>query len=668
MAGGSKAFTFDADDDSSKSRIFVIEPRHGYTLNPNINININLDQDGSRNSPQDTGIPTRTNTNTNTSVNANANVNTGITQEAHKLWSITLPGKRSDRGSQRGQTTWQRQKQFKRINSVSSELIGGHSSFSEFADIENELTPLLSEPLVKDPQPNIREDLNRALSPRQLNMLSLAGVIGTGLYLSTSRALYVGVPAGLFIGYALMGGVVYLTLVSLGEMSTYMPISGSFAQYTKKFGSDPLAFALMWNYWFTDAVSVGSHLTALQLMLKYWETDYVEYWSVAMVFWILALVFNVFHVKIYGEAQYWLALLKITAILGFFVFAVLVNLGHNSDSSYVGFHNWGIADAPFPNGIRGCLAIFVGASFAYGGTASVTLTGGETENPLRNTPRMIKTVFWQILLFYIIATFLISMDVPYLYPNLANKETVTSPFTIVFQMAGGRILGSFMNAVIVIGVISACNHSVYSGGRVLYNIGLEKFAPSFCFPLTKTNEHKIPYVAVLCTWIVGSVCFTAPYIGPGRLWAWLQSIVGISNQIAWFCVSITSIRFRKGLKKQGKTDELHYINWTYPYGPYIVAGFLVLLFIVQGWHVWDVKDPSALIALYIELVVFMVMFVARRLYTGKRFVAYSEMDFVTDKYIPSEEMLELNRRLDSRLDNLTGWRRVRRVVTDYVAS
>ncbi|KAG0669580.1 hypothetical protein C6P45_003570 [Maudiozyma exigua] len=125
----------------------------------------------------------------------------------------------------------------------------------------------------EDPEGHIREDLQRALKPRHVSLISIAGIIGTGLYLSTSKSLATGGPASLFMNYTIMGIVVYLTMLSLGEMSTFMPISGSFVSYAKKFGSESFAMALMWNYWFNDAVSVASDLTALQLVMDYWKTS-----------------------------------------------------------------------------------------------------------------------------------------------------------------------------------------------------------------------------------------------------------------------------------------------------------------------------------------------------------------------------------------------------------
>lgn len=524
-----------------------------------------------------------------------------------------------------------------------------------------ELDPSLTTEEDYDPEANIREDLQRALKPRHINMISIAGVIGTGLYLSTAKSLYQGGPASLFMNYTIMGGVVYLTLLCLGEMSTYMPISGSFCSYAKKFGSESFACALMWNYWFNDAVSVASDMTALQLVMDYWDTEAsgFPYWAASLLFWFLVVLLNVIHVRFYGEAEYWLAMLKVIAIIIFFILSIVVNVGHNPQHEYIGFKNWNHGEAPFVDGFKGFASLFVSASFAYGGTESITLTNGEAANPLRNTPKIVKTVFWRILVFYVGSTFFIAMNIPYDYPGLDTKSVVTSPFTLVFQMAGTKAAGSFMNAVIMTSVISACNHALFAGSRVMYNMGLEGFLPKKI--VSRTNRYKVPYVSVLITSSIGLLCFGASFIGAGTVWTWLQNIVGVSNQIAWLCIGITSIRFRKGLEKQGKTHELRYKNWTYPYGPYFLVIFVTFIILVQGWSAFDPWDVTNFFSYYLDLFVFPFCFIIWWLYKRDRFVKLEDMDFVTDRYIPTKEIIELN----ENLDHLKGWKRTRQWLNDY---
>ncbi|CAK7895659.1 amino-acid permease GAP3 [[Candida] anglica] len=500
----------------------------------------------------------------------------------------------------------------------------------------------------KSNRPPPTENLNRSLSTRQINMISIAGVIGTGLYLGTGKSLAAGGPLSLLICYSLIGVVVYLTLLSLGEMATYMPVSGSFTTYAKRFGSDSFGFAILINYWFNDAVSVASDLTALQLVMGYW-TDF-HFYVISLIFWVFLLSLNVFHVRFYGETEYWLALLKVISILMFFIISIIVNAGHNSNHEYIGFKYWSQGDAPFVNGFRGFAKIFVTASFAYGGTESIALTAGEMKNPATGMPKVVRTVFWRILIFYVFSVFFIGMNVPYDYPNLSTKSVTTSPFTIVFQMVGSKASGSFMNAVITTSVISAGNHALYAGSRLAYTLAVEGYVPKV---FARTNRWKVPYVAVLFTWLCGGLCFGSSFIGAGTLWNWLQNLVGVSNQLAWWCIGITSIRFRRGLEKQGKTHQLTYKNWTYPYGPWFVIIFVTVIILVQGWDSFSPWDVSSFFSYYIELGIFPVCFVFWWLVKkGKdKFVKYEDMDFETDRYFKTDEEEEE----DKYAATLTGW-------------
>jgi AAT family amino acid transporter len=493
------------------------------------------------------------------------------------------------------------------------------------------------------------ELLQRKLTARQVNMITIGGVIGTGLYLGTGKSLAAGGPLSLIIAYIIIGILVFLTMLSLGEMATQFPVSGSFTTYAKRFGSDSFGFAILTNYWLNDAVSVASDLVALQIVMEYWKPQIPSY-VISLIFWLFLLALNIFDVRFYGETEYWLSLLKIVTIIIFFIISIVVNAGHNQMHEYIGFRYWSQGDAPVVNGFRGFASIFVTAAFAYGGVESITLTAGETKNPKKVIPRTIKNVFWRILIFYVFTAFFIGMNVPYDYPNLSTKTVATSPFTIVFQMVGAKAGGSFMNAVIVTSVVSAGNHALFAGSRLAYNLGTQGYFPKF---FTRLNRWKIPYVAVFFTWISGGLSFGSSFIGAGEVWSWLQSIVGLSNLISWWVIGITSIRFRRGLAKQGKTDELIFKNWTYPYGPWIVVIVGAFIILVQGWSTFSPWSKLDFVQSYLELAIFPACYIFWWIVKkGKdKFVKFEDMDFVSDRYIETTQDLEE----EELASSLKGW-------------
>ncbi|EPQ57673.1 hypothetical protein GLOTRDRAFT_74590 [Gloeophyllum trabeum ATCC 11539] len=458
--------------------------------------------------------------------------------------------------------------------------------------------------------------LHRGLSARQVQMIAIAGTIGTGLFLGTGKSLAQGGPASMLICYAIVGFIVYVTLLLLGEMATQYPVAGSFTAYSTRFFSPSYGFALSWNYWFNDAVSVASDLTAAQLVLQFWNVN--NSWIVSLVFWVFLVGVNATQVKAYGELEYWLSSLKVATIVVFIILGIVVNAGGNTSHEYIGGKYWHIPGAPFVGGFGGFARVFVTASFAYGGTESLGVTAGETKNPSRNMPRVVKFVFWRILLFYILSILLIGLNVPWDYPGLSNKSTTTSPFTIVFKEAGSTVAASFMNTVILTSVLSAGNHALFAGTRIMYGLSASAQAPRF---LSRTTRQGVPLFALLVTSSISILCFGSSFVGSGQLWSWLQNIVGVSNQIAWLSIGLASWRFRTAWKRQGRPlEEMKYrASWTWPWGPYFVVVTVSVLILVQGWSsIFPEFTAVDFVSFYIELPIMLAMSLAWLLFKGRR--------------------------------------------------
>ncbi|KAI9043917.1 uncharacterized protein KD926_002296 [Aspergillus affinis] len=468
------------------------------------------------------------------------------------------------------------------------------------------------------------DKLARNLSARQVQMIAIGGTIGTGLFLGTGKALATGGPASMLIAYAICGGIVFVTMLSLGEMAAFIPVAGSFCTFAGRFVDDALGFALTWNYWFNDAVSTASDVIALQLLLEFW-TDNFPGWAISLIFLVIVIALNVLSVKVYGEIEYWLSLLKVITIIIFIILGIAVNCGANREHRYIGDKYFYTGDAPFVDGIGGFASVFVTASFAFGGTESIAVTAGETKDPDKNMPKVVRNVFWRIILFYIISIIIIGLNVPYNYPNLSEGDTATSPFTIVFTQAGSAVAGSFINAVLMTSVISAANHALFAGSRLLYTLAVDGYAPKFFGHL---NRFQVPWIAVLATSVISGLCFGASYIGAGQL-----CIVGVSNQLSWTCIGIASLRFRSAIRRQGLEHLLPYKNWTYPVGPIIAICLNIVLILVQGWKCFSPHfKPVDFVSFYVEIPIMIVMFLVWKLVKRTKFVRLDEMDLLTDRY------------------------------------
>lgn len=223
-------------------------------------------------------------------------------------------------------------------------------------------------------------------------------------------------------------------------------------------------------------------------------------------------------------------------------------------------------------------------------------------------------------------------------------------------MAGAKAAGSFINAVIMTSVISAGNHALFAGTRLLYSLSVDSHAPKV---FSKLNRNKVPWIAVIATSFISGLCFGASFIGAGQLWTWLQNIVGVSNQLAWIAIGLTSIRFRAALKLQGKEHLLPFKNWTYPYGPYISVTLNIVIVLVQGWSSFSPRFSAVdFVSYYIELPIMAIMYFGWKLWKRTKIVRLKDMDLETDVYVIGEDDLreiEKEKSVQGRVRRVLGW-------------
>ncbi|WP_198432786.1 amino acid permease, partial [Burkholderia ubonensis] len=301
--------------------------------------------------------------------------------------------------------------------------------------------------------------LHRSLQARHLRMIAIGGSIGTGLFVASGASISQAGPGGAMIAYMVIGLMVYFLMTSLGEMASFMPVSGSFATYGAKFVDEGFGFALGWNYWYSWAVTLAVELVAAQLVMHYWFPHVPGVWWSAL-FLTLIFALNALSVRGFGEAEYWFALIKVLTVLAFIGVGLLMIFGIMQGGPSTGLGNFTIGDAPFAGGWATMLGVAMIAGFSFQGTEMIGVAAGESENPRTTIPRAVSQIFWRILLFYVLAIFVIGLLIPYTDPNLLKSDVTdigVSPFTLVFRHAGLAFAAGVMNAVILTAVLSAGN-------------------------------------------------------------------------------------------------------------------------------------------------------------------------------------------------------------------
>lgn len=471
-----------------------------------------------------------------------------------------------------------------------------------------------------------KEELKRSLKARHMNMIALGGAIGTGLFLASGASVSTAGPGGALVAYGVIGIMVYFLMTSLGEMATYLPIPGSFGTYAARFVDPALGFAIGWNYWLNWATCIAVELVAGAIIMKFWFPDIPGYyWS--GLFLVILFSLNYLSTRAYGESEYWFAGAKVVTVVIFLLVGTLMILGIGSSSP--GFANWHLEEAPFVGGFASILAIFMIAGFSFQGTELVGIAAGESENPEKDVPKAINTVFWRILLFYIGALIVIGFILPYTDENLLKgdvENVAVSPFTLVFSRAGLTAAASLMNAIILTSVLSCANSGLYASTRMLYAMAKEGKAPKV---FGKVNKRGVPVNSLYITSAIGFLAFLSSLVGEGTAYTWLLNITGMIGFIAWLGIAISHYRFRKAFIKQGlDLNILKYKAKWFPFGPIFAMVLCFIVIIGQNYNAFlgGEVDWYGIAVSYIGIPIFLATYIGYKLSKKSKLIALDKVD------------------------------------------
>ncbi|KAI9305031.1 amino acid permease/ SLC12A domain-containing protein [Cunninghamella echinulata] len=486
-------------------------------------------------------------------------------------------------------------------------------------------------------QPSIQHGTKRGLSSRHIAMISLGGSIGTGLFLNSGQNVAAAGPAGALIAYLVIGFMVFCFMVCMGEMATFLPVSGSFNHYATRFVDPALGFALGWNYWFSS-VTCATELAAAATIINWWKPVLPDaVWSI--IFLLVVIGVNLVGVRLYGELEYWLSMIKILIVLVFIIIAILVTSGGVGDHEPIGFKYWNQPGA-FVGEAAGTISVLLSAGFSFQGTEIVGITAGEAKNPSKTVPRAIRNVFWRIIVFYIVTIFLIGLCIPSDDPNLTNEtgDAATASFTLVFQLAGIEAGAHVINAIILTSVISAANSDLYTCSRTLMGLARDGNAPAF---LSRVNRYGSPFWGVIVSSILGFACVFVSIYSASVAFSWFLSITAVSGFISWWGIAFVHIRFRRAYVKQGrKVEDLPYVAWGYPFSPIFACVLCVLIILGQGYTSFAPFNVEKFFSNYIGIVPFCACYIIYKFVRKTKVVPLEECDFDTGRVTKLEIELE----------------------------
>lgn len=428
-------------------------------------------------------------------------------------------------------------------------------------------------------------ELDRRMEKRHLNMIAIGGSIGAGFFVGSGSALNSGGPGFILIDFLIIGVMMFNVVYALGELSVMYPVSGGFYTYSSRFIDPTWGFAMGWNYVMQWASVLPLELTVCSMTVAYWNDD-ITHAAWITIFLVAIIVINIFGTIGYAEEEFWASCIKLLATIIFMIIAFILVLGGGPSSGrydeYWGARLWYDPGA-FRNGFRGFCSVFVTAAFSFSGTELVGLAAAESENPLKSLPSAVKQVFWRISLFYILGLFfvglLISSDDTNLLGANPYADTNASPFVLVGKYADLKGFDSFMNAVILISVLSIGTAAVFGGSRTLTALAQQGYAPKI---FTYIDRSGRPLVSVTFHIACGLLAYVSLASAGSTVFDWLQALSGLAVLFTWGSICLAHIRFRAAWKYHGHTlDEIPFKAAFGVCGSYLGLALNILVLLAQ---------------------------------------------------------------------------------------
>ncbi|KAG1896364.1 amino acid permease/ SLC12A domain-containing protein [Suillus fuscotomentosus] len=472
-------------------------------------------------------------------------------------------------------------------------------------------------------------------------MISIAGVIGTGLFLGTASALMNGGPLGLLLAYIFVGSISYCVMITIGEMISYLPIAGGHIKLAERFVDPAFSFALGWNLWYNWTVTLPAELSAAATIINFWHPGVSNAVWITMCL-VVAIGINMSGVGVYGETEFILrrgriSSIKVVTIVGLIIFGIILDLGGGPNHDRIGFRYWK-DPGPFVQfyGISGMTGRFLGwsravtqAAFAYSGLEVVAMAAAESKNPRKNLPKAIRRVYIRILLFYIGGVFVIGLLVPSNNPllNVNSDNASASPFVIAINQAGIKGLPSVINAALLTSAWSAASSNLYISSRGLHGLAASGNAPKV---FLRTSRSGLPYVAVAICASFSLLAYMAVNTSSGMVFTWFSSMCATAGLTTWFGIGVIYLRFRKGFLAQGhKMSELPYSSRFQPFAAWWAIGASLVTLLFSAWEVFlrDNWSTATFMTNYLPMMLFPVLYVGAKIWKRIPIVKPNEMDF-----------------------------------------
>lgn len=445
------------------------------------------------------------------------------------------------------------------------------------------------------------QNLSRGLKNRHVQLLAIGGAIGTGLFLGSGRSIHLAGPSILF-AYMITGIICFFIMRALGELLLSNLNYHSFVDFVYDYLGERAAFITGWTYWFCWISLAMADVTAAGLYIQYWFPS-VAQWIPSLVILVILLIMNLTAVKMFGEMEFWFALIKVVAILALIVIGTFMIIkGFSTDAGTSTFANLWNHGGLFPNGASGFILSFQMVVFAFTGIELVGLTAGETEDPERVIPKAINNIPIRIIIFYIGALLVIMSIYP--WTSISPEK---SPFVQVFAAVGIAAAASIINFVVLTSAASACNSGIFSTSRMVFSLAKEDNAPA---SMKKLTSNQVPANASLFSAGVILIAVILNYVMPEGVFVLITSISTFCFIFIWAIIVICHLKYRKTNPKLAAKNKFKMP--LYPIANYVILAFMAFVIVTLAFN------SETRVALFVTPVWFIMLAVIYKIAKTKR--------------------------------------------------
>ncbi|ENW95465.1 amino acid permease [Acinetobacter sp. NIPH 298] len=436
---------------------------------------------------------------------------------------------------------------------------------------------------------NDSSQLQRGLKNRHIQLIAMGGAIGTGLFLGSAQVIQSAGPS-IILGYAIGGLIAFLIMRQLGEMIVEEPVAGSFSHFAYQYWGKFPGFLSGWNYWVLYILVAMAELTAVAKYISYWW-PHIPAWSSVLFFFVVITAVNLTNVKFYGESEFWLAIIKVTAVIAMILFGLFLIATADANST-ASFSNLWTHGGFFPNGFEGLFFMLAFLMFAFGGIELIGMAAAEAKDPKKTIPKAINQVVFRILIFYVGSLTILLSLVPWNQLDLGGLDK--SPFVMIFSQMGIGWAAHLLNFIILTAALSVYNSGMYANSRMLYSLAKQGNAPKV---FAKTNKQGVPIPAVLLSALLIFGCVLLNYFVPEEALGHLMYVVVGALVLNWAMISITHLKYKRYILHANIKPSFPAL-WS-PFSNYLVLAFIaVVLYIMwqQGF-----KESVLMIPIWITL-------------------------------------------------------------------